>query len=168
MSLSTPPHPDSCVPSTKGWMLGESKLFSAFWKRRGCYPALSSPPPLLYSSHRKGTVELQGRMALSLPSLCSWVAAFPSSIPPLPSVCRSLWLCGACCRGCCRGWGHIGSGRKEPFFKPAVTLQCLTWVQPTGGPAPVTYALEPSVGSPDAATWAVDMTLVRSPAAMKQ
>ncbi|KAM7323909.1 hypothetical protein ACRRTK_016214 [Alexandromys fortis] len=48
------------------------------------------------------------------------------------SFCRSLWLSGACCRGCSTGWGHPGGEKKEP----AVTLQCLTWVPPAGVPDP--------------------------------
>lgn len=31
-------------------------------------------------------------------------------LPPLHGFCRSLWLSGACCRGCCRGRGHTGGG----------------------------------------------------------
>lgn len=110
--------------------------------RGGATTQACSPlaPPLLYSSSGKGTFELQGHLALSPPP--TWTAAVPQ-LPPLHGFCRSLWLSGACCRGCSTGWGHTGGERKEA----AVTLQCLTWVQPAGGPdslPPVTDALGPS------------------------
>lgn len=101
--------------------------------RGGATTQACSPlaPPLLCSS-QEGTFELQGHLARSLsPTPPTWTAA-ALQLPPLHGFCGSLWLSGACCRGCSTGWGHTGGERKEP----AVTLQCLTWVQPAGGPDP--------------------------------
>lgn len=108
----------------------------------GLLPRPVLPSPLPCFTVALGKELLNCKVIWLFPPPPTWTAAVPQ-LPPLHGFCRSLWLSGACCRGCSTGWGHTGGERKEA----AVTLQCLTWVQPAGGPdslPPVTDALGPS------------------------
>lgn len=95
----------------------------AFWKDRGA--VICCPCPCFVAAVGKGLLNCKVvGFFLSHPHPPGWQRFL--QFPPLHGFCRSLWLSGACCRGCRRGRGHAGGGGKRPSFRPTTTLQCLT------------------------------------------